>query len=182
VIGEAATGEEAIALAAAQHPDVVLLDLLLPDMDGVEVARRLLAAGQPPRVLVLTGTGGHDRVRDAIQAGVIGYLLKDVRRDDLVRAIEAAAAGRPALHPEIQRYLMQQSSTSAPAHQTSLTVRERDLMRCLAQGLGNRQIAAELGLTHGTVKVYISALLDKLGVADRTQAALLAARLTTQHG
>jgi DNA-binding NarL/FixJ family response regulator/predicted ATPase len=178
VVGEAATGDTAVALAAELQPDVVLLDLLLPDGDGVEVARRLLAADRPPRVLVLTSAGDHDRVRDAIQAGVIGYLLKDVRGDDLVRAIEDAAAGRPALHPDVQRYLMQRSSAPAePPALASLTERERDLMRCLARGLSNRQIAAELGLTHGTVKVYISALFDKLGVADRTQAALLAARL-----
>jgi DNA-binding NarL/FixJ family response regulator len=117
-------------------------------------------------------------VADAIQAGVIGYLLKDVSRDDLVRAIEATAAGRPALHADVQHYLMRQSSAPAePSPLASLTKREHDLMRCLAQGHSNRQIASELGLTYGTVKVYISALLDKLGVADRTQAALLAAQL-----
>jgi DNA-binding NarL/FixJ family response regulator/predicted ATPase/DNA-binding winged helix-turn-helix (wHTH) protein len=178
VVGEAATGEGAMALAAELQPDVVLLDLLLPDADGVAVARRLLAMERSPQVLILTSAGDHERVRDAIQAGVIGYLLKDVCREDLVRAIEDVAAGRPALHPDVQRYLMQRSSalTEQPELAT-LTARERDLMRCLARGLSNRQIANELGLTHGTVKVYISALLDKLGVADRTQAALLAARL-----
>jgi DNA-binding NarL/FixJ family response regulator/predicted ATPase len=181
VAGEAATGKAALTLAVALRPDVVLLDLLLPDADGVEVARRLLALEHPPRVLVLTSAGDHDRVHDAIQAGVIGYFLKDVQGVDLVRAIEDAAAGRPALHPDVQRYLMQRSSTAPePARLASLTKRERDLMRCLAQGLSNRQIAAELGLTHGTVKVYVSALLDKLGVADRTQAALIAARLIAQ--
>jgi DNA-binding NarL/FixJ family response regulator/tetratricopeptide (TPR) repeat protein len=182
VVGEAASGNEALTLAAALRPDVVLLDLSLPDTDGVEIARRLRAADHPPHVVVFTGEGGHDRVTDAIEAGVIGYLLKDVDRLDLVRAIEDAAAGRPALHADVQRYLMRQSSApTAPSPLASLTERERELMRCLAQGYSNRQIAAELGLTHGTVKVYISALLAKLGVTDRTQAALLAARLAERE-
>src|SRR5918998_3452304 len=101
-----------------------------------------------------------------------------VRRDDIARAFESAAAGRPALHADVQQYLMRRSSAPAePSPLAALSERERDLMRCLAQGHSNRRIAAELGLTYGTVKVYVSALLDKLGVADRTQAALLAARL-----
>jgi len=182
VIAEAASGGDALRLVDTLRPDVVLLDLALPDSDGVEIVRRLLAADNPPHVLILTGEVGDDRVRDAIGAGVIGYLLKDIRRDDLVRAIETAATGRPVLDPVVQRYLMQQSSAPAqPAVLAALTERERDLMRCLAQGLTNRQIAADLGLTHGTVKVYMSALLDKLGVADRTRAALIAARLIEQQ-
>ena len=177
VVGEAGTGAEAVRLAADQQPDVVLMDLVLPDIDGIEATRQILAAEGPVQVLVLTSFGDDWRVRGAIEAGAIGYLLKDVRKSDLVRAIEDAAVGRPALHPEVQRHLMRQAVTPPePSPLASLTERERSVLRCLSLGYSNREIAVTLGLTEGTVRVYVSAMLDKLGVADRTQAALLAVR------
>jgi DNA-binding NarL/FixJ family response regulator len=176
VIGEVGSGAEALRLAAALQPDVVLLDLVLADIDGIEVTRRLQSERQA-HVLVLSTYGDDDLVRGAIQAGATGYLLKDILKVDLVEAICSVAAGRPALHPEVQRSLMRQAVTPAePSPLGNLTGRERDVLACLGRGLTNRQIAADLGLTEGTVKVYVSGVLDKLGVADRTQAALLAVR------
>lgn len=177
VVGAAADAAEALALTEALQPDVVLMDLNLPGADGIEATDAIRTRFPQVNVLVLTTFGDDDLVRRAIQAGAIGYLLKDVLKDDLVQAILAAAAGRPALHPEIQRRLMRQAvAPSEPSPLASLTERERDVLRCLASGQSNRAIARSLGLTEGTVKGYVSALLSKLGVADRTQAALLAAR------
>lgn len=177
VVGEAVNGAEAFELAGSTSPDVILMDLQLPDQDGVEVTRRIVDDGLPSRVVVLTSFADDHRVRDAIQAGAIGYMLKDVRRSDLVRAIRDAAQGRPALHPEAQRHLMRQvADTPEPSPLRGLTDRERDVLRLIGEGHSNRQIAATLHLTEGTVKGYVSTILAKLGAADRTQAALVAVR------
>lgn len=177
VVGQADTGAVAIELAGTTRPDVILMDLQLPDQDGVEVTRRIVEDGVPSQVVVLTSFADDHRVRDAIQAGAIGYMLKDVRRSDLVRAIQDAAQGRPALHPEAQRQLMRQvADTPEPSPLRGLTDRERDVLRLIGEGQSNRQIAATLQLTEGTVKGYVSTILAKLGVADRTQAALIAVR------
>jgi DNA-binding NarL/FixJ family response regulator len=177
VVGQADTGACALELAGSIRPDVILMDLQLPDHDGVEVTRRIVEDGLPSQVVVLTSFSDDNRVREAIQAGAIGYLLKDVRRTDLVRAIQDAAQGRPALHPEAQRQLMRQvADTPEPSPLRILTDRERDVLRLIGEGHSNRQIAATLHLTEGTVKGYVSTILAKLGVADRTQAALIAVR------
>lgn len=177
IVAAAAGAAEAIALTEALRPDVVLMDLNLPGTDGIEATRQIRDRFPGVNVLILTTFGDGDLVRRAIQAGAIGYLLKDVLKDDLVQAILAAAAGRPALHPEVQRRLMQQAvGPPEPSPLAALTERERDVLRCLALGQSNRVIARSLGLTEGTVKGYVSTVLAKLGVADRTQAALLAAR------
>jgi DNA-binding NarL/FixJ family response regulator len=177
VAGEAMSGKEALRLAAETKPDVILMDLMLPDIDGVEVTRRIVDAGMPCQVIILTSFADDARVRDAIQAGAIGYLLKDVLQRELVRAIHAAARGEPALHPEAQRHLMRQ--VVGPAERSPLghlTDRERDVLRLIGEGRSNKEIAAALRLTEGTVKGYVSTVLGKLGVADRTQAALVAVR------
>lgn len=176
VVGEAADGLEALALAERLAPDVILMDLRLPKLDGLAVTRQLQQQRLSSQVIVLTGSIGDDlRVREAIQAGAIGYLLKDVLKADLLRAIRSAAEGKPTLHPEAQHELMRQATAPPLPHET-LTGRERDVLRLLAQGQSNKKIAAALNLSEGTVKGYVSIILDKLNVADRTQAALYSVR------
>ena len=182
VVGEAGTGDEAVRLAAQLRPDVVLMDLLMPGIDGIEATRRIRAAAGsdgPPAVLILTTYGDDARVREAVQAGALGYLLKDLLQAELVRAVHAAARGVPTLDARAQQSLMRQL-TDAPAASPfdALTDRERDVLRLIADGRSNKEIAATLVLSHGTVKGYVSAILPKLGVVDRTQAALFA----TRHG
>jgi NarL family two-component system response regulator LiaR len=177
VVGQAADGEDALAIAARVKPDVILMDLVMPRMNGIEATRRLTEAGIKGRVLVLTTFAEDDQVRDAIQAGAIGYLLKDVQRSDLVAAIRAAADGRTTLHPEAQQKLLRQLTTPAAVSPfDALTDRERDVLRLIAKGKSNKAIANTLKLSVGTVKGYVSAVLAKLGARDRTQAALIAVR------
>lgn len=177
IVGEAADGEHAVTLAIRHQPDVVLMDLVMPEMDGVAATQALQQAQVRSRVVVLTSFADDTRVRDVIQAGAVGYVLKDVRRPELLHAIRTAAAGQPALHAAVQRRLMQQLTT--PAQQSALdtlTGREREVLHLVADGCSNKQIAGQLHLSEGTVKWYVSAILAKLGVADRTQAALYAVK------
>lgn len=177
VVGEAEDGESAVRLAAELHPDVVLMDVMMPGMGGIEATRRLLALPSPPappRVLMLTSLAEEAAIREAVASGAMGYLMKDVSKIELVRAVRDAARDRPTLHPEAQRILMKRPEKSPL---DDLTPRERSVLDLVAEGKSNRQIANRLGLTEGTVKGYVSILLDKLGVQDRTQAALLAVRL-----
>lgn len=177
VIGQAANGIEAVSLAATLQPDVILMDLLMPEMDGVQAMQHIRDAGIASRVLVLTSFANDEHVREAIRAGAIGYLLKDVLKADLLQAIRTAAQGQPVLHPEAQRSLIRQAiAPTPPLPHATLTERERDILRLIAQGKSNKEIAAALHLTEGTVKGYVSAILHKLGVADRTQAALYAVK------
>jgi DNA-binding NarL/FixJ family response regulator len=179
VVGQAANGAEAVTLAASLRPDVILMDLVMPELDGIEATRRIRRAdaASQSQILVLTSFADDQRVREAIEAGAIGYLLKDVLKADLLRAIRTAAQGKPTLHPEAQGYLMRQvSAPSASASVLHLTEREREVLRLIATGQSNKEIAHTLHLTEGTVKGYVSAVLAKLGVADRTQAALYAVK------
>lgn len=177
VVGEAADGVEAVEAAKRLRPDVVLMDVLMPRRDGIEALREMVAAGLGSRVLMLTTFSEDTQVHDAIQAGAIGYLLKDVSRPDLLAAIRAAADGKPTLHPEAQARLMRKlTSQPEPSPLDELTDRERDVLRLIARGSSNKAIAKTLFLSVGTVKGYVSAILAKLGVTDRTQAALLAVR------
>jgi DNA-binding NarL/FixJ family response regulator len=155
------------------------MDLQMPDIDGIEATRRIRDAGTAGAVLVLTTFEDDTHVRAAIQAGALGYLLKDVLKDDLVRAIRAAARGVPTLDARAQHTIMKQLAEPIGATPfESLTPRERDVLRLIARGESNKRIASELNLSLGTVKGYVSAVLEKLGVADRTGAALFA----TKHG
>jgi two-component system, NarL family, response regulator LiaR len=175
VVGEASDGDQAVAAAAAANPDVVLMDLVMPAVDGIEATRRLRAAELPCRVIVLTSFADDRKVRDALQAGAIGYLLKDVLRPELVQAIRSAAQGLPALHPVAQQHLIRNlSAPDRPALVEDLTEREHEVLRLISRGCNNREIARALHLTEGTVKGYVSIILGKLGVDDRTQAALFA--------
>ena len=177
VVGEAADGQEVVRLAERLQPDVVLMDLLMPGMDGVAATERVRAGGTGPRVLILTTYADDERVRDAVRAGATGYLLKDVLRAQLVQAIHAAAVGVPTLDPRAQQHLMRQVATPPTASPfAGLTPRELDVLRFVARGLGNKQIAAELNLSVGTVKGYVSAILPKINAGDRTQAALFAVK------
>jgi NarL family two-component system response regulator LiaR len=177
VVGEAADGVEAVEAAKRLKPDVVLMDVLMPRRNGIEALREMAAAGLGSRVLMLTTFSDDTHVHDAIQAGAIGYLLKDVSRPDLLAAIRAAADGKPTLHPEAQARLMRKlTSQPEPSPLDELTDRERDVLRLIARGSSNKAIAKTLFLSVGTVKGYVSAILAKLGVTDRTQAALLAVR------
>ena len=175
IVAEAGDGERAVQLARQHAPDLVLLDLLMPGIGGLEALRRMRADRPGARVLVLTSAQEDAAVREAIAAGALGFLYKDATRAELVRAVRDAAAGRPALDPEAQRALMRPPERS-PLDE--LTPRERSVLELLAQGRSNRQIALRLDLTEGTVKGYVSTILDKLGVQDRTGAALVA----VQHG
>lgn len=175
LVGEASDGEAALRLAEELRPDVVLMDLVMPGMDGIETLRRLREAGIEARVLILTTFVDDERVRAAIEAGAVGYLLKDVDREELLGAIRAAAAGKPTLHPAAQETLIRQvTEPREPPPFDDLTDRERDVLRLIAEGCSNKAIASELGLSLGTVKGYVSEILAKLGVTSRTQAALLA--------
>ena len=174
VVGEGEDGEQAIRLAATLLPDVVLMDVLMPGIGGIEATRRLAELPSSPRVLVLTSVAEESAIREAIAAGALGYLMKDVSRYDLVRAIRDAAKNRPTFDPEALRVLMRKPEPSPLA---DLTPRELSVLELLAEGRSNRQIGDRLKLTEGTVKGYVSILLGKLEVQDRTQAALLAVRL-----
>jgi DNA-binding NarL/FixJ family response regulator len=176
VIGMAGESDAALALVKKHKPDVVLMDLVMPGLDGIETTRRILAASPSTRVLVLTTFADDQRVRDTIQAGAIGYLLKDVLKQELLNAIRSAAAGKPALHPEAQQYLMRQILGREAAPHDSLTPREFNILKLIAEGRSNKEIALTLHLTEGTIKGYVSTIFDKLGVEDRTQAALYAVK------
>ncbi len=177
VVGKARNGAEALSRLPHLQPDVVLMDLMMPEMDGISATAQIRQQFPACQVLVLTSFAEDRRVPDAIQAGAVGYLLKDVLKDDLLRAIFAAARGEPTLHPEAQRQLMQQ--VAAPPKTTlldTLTAREVDVLRLISRGYSNKEIGAALHLAEGTVKGYVSAILGKLQVADRTQAALYAVK------
>ncbi len=177
VVGQAVNGAEAVDLAANLRPDVILMDLVMPELDGIEATRRIRRTGGASQILVLTSFADDQKVREAIEAGAIGYLLKDILKADLLRAIQTAAQGKPTLHPEAQSYLMRQVTVPSPSlPKPNLTERELDVLRLIAQGQSNKEIAATLHLTEGTIKGYVSAILAKLGVADRTQAALYAVK------
>ena len=179
VAGEAADGEEALALAAALEPDVILLDLKLPGLDGVAVLTELRARGVGARVLVLTSANDPAQVSRAVQAGASGFLYKDVDPDALIRAIRAVNDGNLLLAPDAAAPLMAAHATPAAAPRGglgSLTVREREVLDQLARGRSNREIARELHVSEKTVKTHVSSVLAKLGVQDRTQAALYAVR------
>ena len=180
VVGEASDGDEAVRVAKAVNPDVVLMDLSMPRVDGLEATRRLREAGVSSRVLILTSFADGEGVRDAVRAGVTGYLMKDVLKGELLTAIRLAADGVPTLHPRAQQHLMRGiAEPETPSPFGALTPRERDVLALLAQGESNKRIAAALNLSIGTVKGYVSAIFEKLGVEDRTQAALLVAKHDT---
>ena len=175
VIGEAANGAEALRLAAELNPDVVLMDLLMPVMDGITAIGEIRAKHPDVEVIALTSVLEDASVVGAIKAGAIGYLLKDTESDELCRAIKAAAQGQVQLSPQAAARLMRE--VRAPDSPETLTERETDVLRLLATGLANKEIARDLGIGEKTVKTHVSAVLLKLNVRSRTQAALYAAQI-----
>jgi NarL family two-component system response regulator LiaR len=175
VIGEAENGAEAVKLAGELQPDVVLMDLLMPVMDGITAIENIRKTLPDVEVLAVTSVLEDTAVIRAIRAGAIGYMLKDTQADELCRAIKAAAAGQVQLSPEAASRLLRE--VRAPESPEALTDRETDVLRLLARGLANKEIAQELSIGEKTVKTHVSHILSKLGVASRTQAALYAARV-----
>ena len=175
VVGVAATGEDAIDLAAAAGPDVVLMDLNLPGISGVEAIRRLVATFAPPAVLAVTMVDDDDAVLAALRAGAQGYVLKGSTGEEIAAATRTAAAGGAVFGPGIAARVLAMTTGRRPAsREDDLTDRERDVLEMIADGASNAQIARALGLSLKTVQNYVSRVLDKLHVADRTQAALRA--------
>jgi NarL family two-component system response regulator LiaR len=175
VVGEAASADDAVSVAATSSPDVVLLDLVMPEGDGIGAIRRLLEVAPGVRVLVLTSFADDAQIFAAIAAGAAGYLLKDVDPQALADGIRDVHAGRPALHASVAARLMRRSGSPRPMSD-HLTPRERDVLRLVVEGLANKQIAQRLGIGEKTIKTHVSRVLAKLGVTDRTQAAVLAIR------
>ncbi|HEX4358574.1 MAG TPA: response regulator transcription factor [Pseudonocardia sp.] len=175
VVGEAADGAEAIRMARALKPDVVLMDLLMPGTDGITATARIRAEVPQTEVLALTSVLEDASVVGAVQAGAIGYLLKDTQAEQLCKAIKAAAKGQVQLAPEAAARLVREVRT--PDNPESLTGRETEVLRALATGLTNREIGRALNIGERTVKTHVSHLLGKLGLQSRTQAALYAVRI-----
>jgi NarL family two-component system response regulator LiaR len=173
--GEAASGQAAIQLCALHPPDVVLMDMVMPDMDGATATRLIRKQSSSIQVLALTSFKEEVLVQSALQAGAIGYLLKDVSADELAEAIRAAHAGRATLSPEAAQALVHAASQPA-APGLDLTEREREVLLLMIEGLNNTQIAARLTISPSTVKSHVSNILSKLGVASRTEAVSLALR------
>ena len=176
VVGEAGSGQEAVAQAQALDPDVTVMDLAMPKMDGIEAIRQITARQPGARILVLTSFVSDDKVFPAIKAGALGYLLKDSEPADLIQAIEQVNRGEPSLHPSIASKVLQE--LRRPAQETpppnALTAREVEVVRLVAKGMSNREIAVQLTATEATIKTHVSSILSKLHLANRVQAALYA--------
>ena len=175
VVGEADDGEAAVAAADRLSPDVVLMDVVMPGLDGVEALRRIGERRPQTRVVMLTSYADERRAMEAVDAGASGFLLKDASPRDVAAAIRAAHRGEAVLHPAVAAKLLAERRRPPAAH-ADLTARELDVLRLIARGLQNKQIAAELHVSEKTVKTHVSAILRKLGVTDRTQAAMYAVR------
>jgi len=184
VVAEATNGLEAVEQARRTQPDIVLLDLIMPEMDGIQATPRIVEASPRSRVIILTSFGEEDKVFPAIRAGAQGYLLKDISPDDLAKAVREAHRGRVQLHPDAAKKLMSAiaEKEEAPASRSrhpapdELTERELEVLRLIAAGLSNRDIAEKMVISEKTVKTHVSSILGKLHLEDRTQAAIYALR------
>jgi DNA-binding NarL/FixJ family response regulator len=175
LVGAASGGREAVELASEHRPDVVLIDLEMPEMDGIEATRRIRAGDPDVNVVVLTAFSDRHRILDAIDAGAVGYLLKDAEPEDLIRGLEAAGRGESPLAPQAAQALV---SARAAQQSNELTPREREVLALLADGLPNKLIARRLEISEKTVKAHLTSIFQRIGVTDRTQAALWAQRHT----
>jgi len=181
VVGEANDGREAIALAGTTHPHVILMDVRMPVLDGIEATRRLVDAGNPARIVILTTFDLDEAVFGALRAGASGFMLKDIRAAELVQAIRLVARGEALLAPTVTRRLLDRFADALPGAPPpaldELTAREVEVLRLVARAMSNAEIAERLTLTEATVKSHVSAILRKLGVGTRSQAGAEAARL-----
>ena len=176
LVGTATNGLEAVSLSKELHPDVILIDLVMPQMDGLAAIKSIRADDPQARILVLTSFADDERIFPAIKAGAMGYLLKDTLPHDLLQAIRDVSDGKVSLHPEIARRMVREINQPAERAINTLTEREQETLCLIAKGLSNQEIAAAMGIHENTVAKYVSALLGKLGLASRTQAALYAVR------
>jgi NarL family two-component system response regulator LiaR len=176
VVADVADGEQALEAVAEHDPDVVLMDLVLPVVDGVEAIRRISAERPGIRVIALTSFLDDDKLFPAVRAGAAGYLLKDVEPQELVKAIRTVHAGEALLHPAVAARLMEEVAGSGAGAPDPLTPREREVVGLIARGQSNKRIALELGIAEKTVKTHVSNILAKLGLSDRTQVAMHAVR------
>jgi len=178
VVGEASNGREAIAQAARLNPDVILIDLMMPEIDGIEAVRRITAENTDARILVLTSFATDDKVFPAIKAGALGYLLKDSAPESLIDAIRQVYRGESSLHPKIARKLLKEFSRPIEQAPTPdpLTQREVEVLKLVANGMSNQEIADSLNVSEATVRTHVSHILGKLHLASRTQAVLYALR------
>lgn len=176
VVGEAADGVEALKKVGELVPDVVLIDLVMPRMDGIATIRQIGAISPSSRILVLTSFSEDEKVFPAIKAGAHGYLMKDIKPTDLAQSIRLVYRGEPSLHPEIARKLMDQLAKGEGDAEERLTARETEVLLLIARGYSNKEIAAALQVSEKTVKTHVSNILQKLHLSDRTQAALYAVR------
>ncbi len=175
VVGDAASGQTTLELARTLRPDIVLLDLEMPEMDGVETLRQLQHLAPETRVIIFTAFDTDERILSAVRAGAQGYLLKGAPRNDIFQAIRVVHQGGSLLEPMIAQKLLRQVSRESPGEAT-LTPRELDVLRLLARGLQNKEIAIELGITGRTTKFHVGSLLRKLGAGNRTEAVAIAAQ------
>ena len=176
IVGQASTGAEAVQLAAQLHPDVILLDLEMPGMDGVEALRRIRAARAEAQVIVFTAFDADERILGAVQAGAKGYLLKGAPRDELFKAVRVVGEGGSLLQPVVASKLLQHISSRDQIIVETLTDREMEVLQWLAQGKSNKEIAAALVISERTVKFHVSSILGKLGASNRTEAVTIAAQ------
>ena len=171
VVGGAADGREAVALAAETGPDVVLMDLSMPNLDGIEATRAILGENERVQIVILTSLSDRARILAALDAGAVGYLLKDSEPEELIGAVRAAARGESPLDPRAARTVL---SARATHERARLSDREREVLQCVAAGMPNKLIARELGISEKTVKAHLTRVFQQIGVTDRTQAALWA--------
>jgi DNA-binding NarL/FixJ family response regulator len=176
VVGSAANGAEAVELAALVRPDVVLMDLQMPVMDGVAATGALRQAHPDAAVVIVTSFSDRDRIVGAIDAGAVGYLLKDASPDDVLAGVRAAARGESPLHPKAARELLSARAEAPARGDVELTARETEVLGLVRLGLSNKQIARRLGITERTVKAHLTSCFQRIGVLDRTQAAVWAER------
>jgi NarL family two-component system response regulator LiaR len=174
IVGEAKDGLQGTALVATHQPDVVLLDLLMPKMDGLAAIEEIKRVSRTTQIIVLTSYYEDEQIFQAIKAGALSYLLKDSEPEELVRAVRAATRGEGVLHPIVAAHVLREMRQRASLPLQELTARELEVLTCIARGLSNAEIAATLSIGEGTVKTHVSSILSKLHLADRTQAAIYA--------